>query len=113
MGWLIGTICVVIAICFWRIFLPLGLVAGVVLGGFLLYEQNKTERKKEAEAKAAQQLQNKVAVAQKNASAEGRKWVVYGRRDPASYKIIARTASITSNDGLCKLTVQNESMVEN
>ncbi|MET0013054.1 MAG: hypothetical protein ABW088_05320 [Sedimenticola sp.] len=106
MEWLIGIVCVVIVIYFWRIFLPLGVVAAVALGGFLLYEENQSNKRKEEEERAAQELRARIATAQKSASPEGKEWVVYGRRDPASEKNIARTASINSNDGLCYLTVQ-------
>ena len=106
MAWLIGIICVVIVIYFWRIFLPLGVLAGVALGGYLLYEQNQSEQRKKDKTKAAQELRIRISNAQKNASPEGKEWVVYGERDPASDIKIARTASIISNDGLCYLTVQ-------
>ncbi|MCG8044750.1 MAG: hypothetical protein N0E48_03550 [Candidatus Thiodiazotropha endolucinida] len=66
----------------------------------------KAKKEKKEKERAAQELRVKIATAQKNATPEGKEWVVYGRRDPASDKNIARTASITSNDGLCYLTVQ-------
>lgn len=106
MSWLIGIICVVIVIYFWRIFLPLGVVTGVTLGGFLLYEENQSNKRKEEKERATQELRIKIATAQRNATPEGKEWIVYARKDPASEKNIARTASITSNDGLCYLTVQ-------
>ena len=106
MEWLIGIISVVIVIYFWRIFLSLGVLAGIALGGFVLYDQNQSEKRKEERAKTAQELRARIANAQRNATPEGREWKIYGERDPASNKIIARNASITSNDGLCYLSVQ-------
>ena len=76
------------------------------MGGFSLYEETQNNKRKEEKERAAQELRTKIATARKNATPDGREWVVYGQRDPASDKSIARTASITSNDGLCYLTVQ-------
>jgi hypothetical protein len=106
MSWLVGIICVVIVIYFWRIFLPLGVLAAVGLGGLLLYEDYESDQRNEARAKEAQNLRTRIATAQENATPEGKEWVVYARNDPASGAKIARTASIKSNDGLCYLTVE-------
>ncbi len=113
MGWLVGIISVIIIVCFWRVFLPIAVVLGLVLGAWLLnvQHQNDIDRKEAAaaareKATAQKELRVRIATAQKYASSYGRKWVVSGSLDPASNKKIARMASITSNDGLCSLTVQ-------
>lgn len=106
MSWLIGIICIVLVIYFWRIFLPLGILAGLGLGGFFLYEEHQREQRQKAEVEAAQQLRERIAAAQKNATSNGKTWVLHGEPDPASGRNVARTAFIESNDGLCYLSVQ-------
>ncbi len=75
--------------------MPLGVVAAIGIGGFVLYENRE-----------AQQLRDRIATAQRNSTPEGKEWIVFSQPDPASDIEIARTASIKSNDGLCSLTVQ-------
>lgn len=106
MSWLIGIACVVIVIIFWRIFLPLIVIAGIAIGGLYLYDKNETNKRIEKKERTARELRTKILTAQNNASPEGKEWIVSGSRDPASGKNIARIASITSDDGLCSLTVQ-------
>lgn len=106
MAWLIGIICVVIVIIFWRIFLPLGIVVAVVIGGYLFYQENENEKRRQAEAEEAERLRIRIADAQRNATSVDREWRVYGEPDPASGVEIARTAYVKSNDGLCSLAVQ-------
>ena len=106
MDWLIGIICVVIFVRFWRIFLPLGVAAILALSGFYLYDHHQSEQWQKAKAKEIQEIRSKVATAKQNAAPEDKEWSVFGERDPASGKTIARTAAIKSDDSLCVLTVQ-------
>ena len=106
MAWIIGIICIIIVVIFWRIFLPLGVVAAVGIGLIVLgaqYGQEKKKEKKEAE-KAA--LKQKISDARANATSEGKEWRVSYRQDPASGKQVVRSCYISSNDGLCTLKVQ-------
>ena len=106
MDWLIGIICVVIVVRFWRIFLPLGVAAVLSLVGFYLYDHHQSEKWQKAKAKEIREIRAKVATAKKNAASEDKEWIVLGERDPASGETIARTAAIKSDDSLCVLTVQ-------
>ena len=106
MDWLIGIICVVTVVRFWRIFLPLGVVAVLALVGFYLYDHHQSESWQKAKANEIQEIRARVATAKQNATSEGKEWIVYGERDPASGKTIARTAAIESDDSLCVLSVQ-------
>lgn len=106
MSWLIGIVAVVIVVYFWRIFLPLGVVAGLVLGAVLLYADYQSGQKKAEKAAADAALRERIAAAQSTASAEGKSWHVRTEPDPASGREIVRAAWIQSNDGLCTLTVE-------
>lgn len=92
----------------WAIVLGIIVVIGILL--FQLYEDNEIEKYDQerqtkienAKENAAQELQSKI----ENAKTHNKKWTVYGELDPASKKNFARYASITSEDGLCELSVQ-------
>lgn len=103
---LIAIVCIVLVIIFWRILLPLALLGILVIGGIYLFDDYKDGIRKKEKAKEVAQLRLKIATAKKNASSHDKKWIVFGEADPASGIKIARTASITSNDGLCYLSVQ-------
>ena len=47
-----------------------------------------------------------ITAAQENATSEGKEWITLYQSDPASEAKVARWASVESNDGLCKLTVE-------
>lgn len=106
MAWLIGIICVIIVIVFWRIFLPLAAIAGIGLGLFLWNENYKQEKIQEKANLAAEEIRKKIATAKQNEFPIGNEWQIYYEDDPASKLPIARTASIKSDDGLCFLSVQ-------
>jgi hypothetical protein len=106
MDWLIGLICVVIVVKFWRILLPLGVAAFLALVGFYLYDHHQSEKWQKAKAREIQEMRAKVTTAKQNPTSQGKEWLVYGERDPESGKTFARTATIESDDGLCVLTVQ-------
>ena len=106
MGWIVGLICLVIVLVFWRFFLPLALVLGVA--GWLLYEriQESEERERQAKAAEAAAIRKTIQEARANASPDGKSWEVWFAPDPASGEEIARSASVSSNDGLCRLIVE-------
>lgn len=102
---------------FLRIIWPFIKVAGLVgVIGFILialyefYENQEREREIKIEAQElqtknkneAQELQIEINDAKKYSE----EWLCYSDFDPASNKEIIRTASITSEDGRCELTVQ-------
>jgi len=102
MGWIIGIIGLFFAIRFWKASLVLLVLAGLLFARLDWVQDNKREEKK---AKVVA-LSTKIAIAQSNASSDGRIWKLYRAPDPASDKLIPRTASITSDDGLCSLSVE-------
>jgi len=110
MGWLVAIICIILIVVFWRIFLPVALV--VVAGGvlFLIYseQQNaRTERRQKAAAQAAEQaVRNRIARANETASDTSRKWYVLSQPDPASGAKVPRFAGVFSDNGLCRLQVE-------
>lgn len=106
MAWLIGIICVVIVATFWRVFLPIAVVAVIGISLFLWNAEYKKDRELAQTENAKEKLREKIAIAQQNASPDKNKWKVFFENDPASGIPIARTASIISNDGLCYLSVQ-------
>lgn len=79
------------------------LIFGLIFGGFMFYEQKLKKDKQEA----IQQIERIIISAQeKSLSSNNEKWVINGKRNPASGKNIARFASIQSDDGLCSLRVE-------
>ena len=106
MSWLVGIIAVIVVIMFWRIFLPLGIFAVIVIGAialFIHYNDEKSASKLEAEHKA---LKQKISTARENASPEGKRWEVFYKKDPASGIEMGRAVRIRSNDALCSLSVE-------
>lgn len=114
MAWLIGIICVVIVVTFWRIFLPLGILALVgIIVLFILIANNEEKGTQEmAQQEKALQVeelrQKKIAQARANATHEGKEWRLDYQKDPASGIMIARQAHIESNDSLCTLTIKKQ-----
>lgn len=104
MGWLIGIVCVILVLVFWRVFLPLGVIAAAAIGLFVLHENNESEKRQREIQQAAQANRTKIAIAKQNETPKD--WTLLYESDPASGKKIARTASIQSDDGLCFLSVQ-------
>jgi hypothetical protein len=102
MGWIIGIIGLFLAIRFWKVSLVLLVLAGLLFARIDWVQDNKREERK---AKVVA-LQTKIATAQRSASSDGRIWKLYRAPDPASDKFIPRTASTTSDDGLCSLSVE-------
>lgn len=78
-----------------------------------MYESNEkerrheeTEKRYEERVKRENELSARVEQAQRDATPEGKRWEVRYDRDPASGKYVGRRAVISSNDNLCKLSVQ-------
>ena len=106
MAWLIGIICIVIIFKLWEIFLPLAIIAVIGIGLLYAYFDYSNEKKINEKETKAQQFKDKISIAQKNATPEGRQWYVSYAADPASGIKIARSAVIKSNDSLCRLAVE-------
>ncbi len=106
MVWLIGIICLILIVVFWRVFLPIAVIAFLGVGLFSWNMEYQQEQEIIQAEKQKKQLKSKIADAQKNASAEGKEWEIFFEKDPATDAKVARTASIVSNDGLCYLSVQ-------
>jgi type II secretory pathway pseudopilin PulG len=106
MAWLIGIFCVVVVIIFWRIFLPLGILALVGIVVLFMAIQDNEEKRAREKAQQAAELRQKIAQARENATSEGKEWRVSYQKDPASGVMIARQVHIESNDSLCTLTVE-------
>jgi hypothetical protein len=91
---LIAAICFV----FWRIFFPLALVVAIGVGLsvlYIVYEDNGSEHDR---ITATQEVQAKIA--------NTKNWEVQTEADPASGQEIPRYASVLSDDGLCRLEVE-------
>ena len=113
MVWLIAIICIILVVVFWRIFLPLALIAAVGLGLLLLYVQGESgrraQRQKLEEQKvreAEQAVRQRIATAKATAGNVVRQWEILSETDPASGEKVPRHASILSDDGLCRLQVE-------
>jgi hypothetical protein len=106
MAWLIGLVCVILVIVFWRIFLPLSVIAAVALALFFVFLSGQQEKQRKAEEVAAQALRARIARAQQNETSVDKEWQVYYEPDPANKMPVARTAMIQSDDGLCVISVE-------
>lgn len=110
MGWLIALVCIVLVAIFWRVLLPIAAVLVVVAlvgGGLLfLYLKFDSDRSERQRAKAEQQLSQRIATAQASAKGQERKWEVWSETDPASGARVPRNAFVMSDDGLCRLQVE-------
>ena len=106
MTWLIAIICIILVIVFWRIFVPLALIAAVGLGLLLLYLQGDSERSERKRKLEEQTVRQRIAKAKATAGDVVREWEVSSETDPASGEKLPRYASILSDDGLCRLQVE-------
>lgn len=104
---LIGIIAIILVVIFWRIFLPLSIVIVIGFAGLIGYDRIQTEKAEKERAAIKTLLQERVRAAQESASPEGKVWLISTYTDPASGSRIAGRAFIQSNDGLCKLDVEN------
>lgn len=106
MAWLIGIVCVIVVIAYWRVFLPLAIVALLILG-VIIWNESYQQNKRQEKAKIATDLfKEKLRTAKQKETSEGKKWELYYEEDPANKIPIARTAYLKSNDELCSLSVQ-------
>lgn len=76
MGWIVGIICIILVVVFWRIFAPLAVIAALALGGFLVYENNQSNKREREQVRAEQSLRDKLAAASSNTENTERQWVV-------------------------------------
>ena len=106
MGWILAFIILVAAVFFWRASLPIVVVLGLAIGGYLLYMHKQEAATERSEQTAAEALQEMVVEAQKSATAKGKAWQLIAKKDPASGRMIARGASKQSDDGLCLLQIE-------
>ena len=116
MSWLIGFICIILFVVFWRIFLPLALIAAVGVGMLYFYstvQEKKQENKRIAEAQLVQErirfatdVANKKIANSKLTPIVEREWEVMSEVDPASGENIPRSATVLSDEGLCRLQIE-------
>ena len=106
MAWLIAIICIILVIVFWRIFLPIAIIAAVGLGLVFLYVVGESERSERERQVAEQTTLERIAKAKVAAGDVVREWKVLFQTDPASGKKVPRYASVLSDGGLCRLQVE-------
>ena len=104
--WLVAIVCIVVVIVFWRIFVPLAIIAALGLGLLLLYLQGDSERSERKRKLEEQTVRQRIAKAKATAGDVVREWEVSSETDPASGEKVPRYASILSDDGLCRLQVE-------
>jgi len=106
MAWLIAIICIILVIIFWRIFLPLALIAAVGFGLFMLYMLGESDRNERKRKVAEQTVRERITNAKAAVGGVVRQWEVGSETDPASGEKVPRYASVLSDDGLCRLQVE-------
>lgn len=106
MGWIVGIICIILVVVFWRIFAPLAVIVVLAIGGFLVYDNNQNNKREREREQAERTLSDKLAAVINNAGHAELQWVVQNVRDPASGESIPRSASILSDGGVCTLQVE-------
>ena len=107
MTWIVGIICIVLVVIFWRIFLPLALVAVIAIGGVVIHENNQSNMRDRDRVRAEQSLRDKLEKVSNNGANVDRKWVVSTVRDPASGEDVPRLASVLADNGMCTLQVEH------
>jgi hypothetical protein len=115
MAWLVGIICIILIVVFWRIFAPIAIgLAAIAVVGMLYWKIDSDQRdrkRQEVESKAAQSAAQAAAelrdrFTKANAAAVGRVWEVLTEADPASGAKMPRAAAVLSDNGLCQLRVE-------
>jgi len=102
MTWLIAIVCIILIIYFWRIFLPLAIIAAIGLGVFLLYMHGEMDRNERNRKLAEQTVRERIAKAKATAGDVVREWEVFSETDPASGVEVPRRSSVSSDEGLCQ-----------
>jgi hypothetical protein len=106
MGWLVAFVLIILAVIFWRISLPLLIIAVVGVGLIFLYiqgEDARVARKQKIEERA---VRERFANAKATVGKVARKWEVLFYTDPASGKRVPRSTNIRSDEGLCLLQIE-------
>src|SRR5262245_7026596 len=85
MAWLIGIVCVILVVRFWKIFLPVAVLAGIAIGGLWLYEDQQRQQREKKQHEATGALRAKLFSA-RTANASTQQWDVREETDPASGK---------------------------
>ena len=106
MSWLIAIACIILVAIFWRVLLPIALVAFVGIGLLILYLKVDSERSERQRIKAEQEVRERIANAQAVSKGTERAWEVLTETDPASGEKVPRYASVLSDDGLCRLQIE-------
>lgn len=82
------------------------IISALGVGGYYFYEENQREIKAKLKAEETELRKRTIEAARSTATAEGKQWLLNLESDPASGEDIARRASIISNDGLCRMQVE-------
>lgn len=94
MTWLIAIICIILVVVFWRIFLPLALIAAVGVGLWLLYLQRESDGSERTQKPTEQAVRERIANAKAAAHDIARRWEVRTETDPASGEKVPRYARL-------------------
>ena len=84
----------------------LGMLIILVVGAAILYFSLEEKNEKANREKEEAGLRKFISIAQNKDSLKNNRWKVVYYKDPASNKLIARSAYVESNDGICKLRVE-------
>jgi hypothetical protein len=105
MAWIIGIISVILVIVFWRIFLPLAILAGLGIWVWITAENSEQERRARETQQAYINFSNLVATSISDRE-DSKSWVNTYSNEPASGRLIATGAYIYSKDGQCRIQVE-------
>lgn len=78
------------------------IISTIAIGGYYIYEEYKQQKI----AEESELRKRDIEASRSTATAEGKQWRLHLETDPASGEKIARRASVISNDGLCRLQVE-------
>lgn len=106
MAWLAGIICIILIVAYWRIFLPVALIAAACFAVVILYVSQDDNRSERRRKEAQEALWARIARAQATSGNVVRTWKVEFETDPAGGQKVPRYASVRSDDGLCRLQVE-------
>src|SRR5262249_38851773 len=106
MMWLIAIICIILAVVCWRRFPPVAILAAYALIVLFVVHPRSEHNRNELQGKTAEAPQPTIVTAKASTGAIVRLWQVSSERDPVSEAKMPRTASVLSDDGLCRLVVE-------